>query len=301
MSQLPFVSVLTPTYNRRKFIPAAIKCFKAQSYPQERMEWIILDDGTDKVEDLFKASGLKNVRYIALPEKLKIGRKRNLIHEYAKGEICVAWDDDDYYPPDRVKKAVAKLRSVPNRRVPVVGASELYLYFTDRDQIWAIGPYNPNHCTNGTMAYWTTYAKESRYDDEADKAEERSFMKNWTTPVLQLQPQDTMLVMCHNFNTFDKRKLFGQNNPRFRQVAIKMRQLVKDKSLRDFYLALGEEYRKMPIQPTATEEPPLPALEPLPEEPPALTITELPPQEQQEPPQEKQPQEQQEPPQPPSA
>jgi glycosyltransferase involved in cell wall biosynthesis len=273
---LPFISVLTPTYNRRKFIPAAIKCFKAQSYPQDRMEWIILDDGTDKVEDLFKASGLKNVRYIALDEKLKIGRKRNLIHEYAKGEICVAWDDDDYYPPDRVKKAVAKLRSVPNRRVPVVGASELYLYFTDRDQIWAIGPYNPNHCTNGTMAYWTTYAKESRYDDNADKAEERSFMKDWTTPVLQLQPQDTMLVMCHNFNTFDKRKLFGQNNPRFRQVAIKMRQLVKDKSLRDFYLALGEEYRKMPIQQAApAEEPPLPALE----------VMELPPPEEQ--PQEK--------------
>ena len=260
MSQLPFVSVLTPTYNRRKFIPAAIQCFKAQTYPMDRMEWIILDDGEDKVEDLFAASGLKNVRYIPLDEKLKIGRKRNLIHDYAKGEICVAWDDDDYYPPERVKKAVMKLRSVPNRRIPVVGASELYLYFSDRDQIWAIGPYNQNHCTNGTMAYWATYAKESRYDDNADKAEERSFMKDWTTPVLQLRPEETMLVMCHNFNTFDKRRLFNQENPRFKQMSIKMRQLVKDKSLREFYTSLGEEYRKMPVAAMPEQTPDAPAV-----------------------------------------
>lgn len=261
---LPFVSVLTPTYNRRKFIPAAIQCFKAQSYPQDRMEWVILDDGTDKVGDLFAASGLKNVRYVAVPEgeKVKIGRKRNMINELAKGEICVAWDDDDYYPPDRVKKAVTKLRSVAGKGVPVVGSSQLYLYFTDRDQIWSIGPYNANHCTNGTMAYWTTYARTHKYDDNAEKAEERSFMCDWKTPVLQLNPEDTMLVMCHNFNTFDKRRLFGQNNPRFHEVKIKMRQLVKEKTLRDFYIALGDEYRKAPVGPVEPALSPAPSLSP---------------------------------------
>ena len=249
MSALPFVSVLTPTYNRRKFIPAAIRCFKAQTYPMDRMEWIILDDGTDKVGDLFAASGLTNVRYVAAPEgeKLKIGRKRNMINELATGEICVAWDDDDYYPPDRVKKAVTKLRSAPGQRVPVVGSSQLYLYFSDRDQIWSIGPYNPNHATNGTMAYWTSYARTHKYDDEAEKAEERSFMCDWKTPVLQLNPEETMLVMCHDFNTFDKRRLFNQQNPRFSQVKLKMHQLVKDKELREFYKGLGESYRKKPI------------------------------------------------------
>jgi hypothetical protein len=47
------------------------------------MEWIVMDDGTDKVGDLFdpKKTGLKNVRYVALPEgtKLKIGAKRNAL------------------------------------------------------------------------------------------------------------------------------------------------------------------------------------------------------------------------------
>jgi glycosyltransferase involved in cell wall biosynthesis len=246
---MPFVSVLTPTYNRRLFIPAAIRCFRNQTYPQDRMEWIILDDGTDKVKDLFdaaNAAGVPNIRYYALPdgEKLPIGAKRNRINELATGDICVCWDDDDYYPPERVRKAVTKLRSSPGYKVPVVGSSQLYLYFTDRDEIWSIGPYNPNHCTNGTMAYWRSYFKDHRYDDTAEKAEEAKFMDNWKTPVFQLKPEDTMLVLCHAYNTFDKRKLLQQKNPGLKKVDANMRFLVKDKYLRDFYLGLSRDYKE---------------------------------------------------------
>lgn len=238
------VSVLTPTYNRRKFIQTSIACFKAQEYPQDKMEWIILDDGTDKVKDLFDASGLKNVRYIALPagEKLPIGAKRNRLNELATGEIVVCWDDDDFYPPDRVKKAVNRLRSVPGRRVPVVGCTLLHLYFSDRDEIWSIGPYGQNHCTNGTMAYWRSYFKDNRYDDTAEKAEERKFMRDWQTPVLQLQSEQTMLVICHAHNTFDKRILLAQKNPLLKKTTLKLKNLVRDKKIRDFYIELAKDY-----------------------------------------------------------
>ena len=50
----PFVSVCTPTYNRRHFIPFLIQCYNNQTYPRELMEWIVVDDGTDPVGDLFK-------------------------------------------------------------------------------------------------------------------------------------------------------------------------------------------------------------------------------------------------------
>ena len=242
----PFVSVLTPTYNRRKFIPAAITMFKAQTYPQTRMEWLILDDGTDRVADLFAASGLTNVRYIELPEgtKMPIGGKRNRLNEEAKGDIIVCWDDDDYYPPERVRKAVTKLCSVPKHSIPFIGASQILLYFTDRDEIWTIGPYSKYHCTNGTMAYWRSYFGEHRYDDDAEKAEEKKFMCNYETPVIQMKPEDVMLVICHAHNTFDKRTLFGRNNPFFKKSAFKLSQIVKDKSVRDFYLALKADYEQ---------------------------------------------------------
>jgi len=253
----PFVSVLTPTYNRRKFIPTTIACFKAQEYPADRMEWLILDDGTDKVKDLFdqaSAAGIKNIRYVALPEgeKLPIGAKRNRLNELAKGEIVVCWDDDDYYPPERVKRAVYKLRSVTGKKIPVVGSSQIHLYFSDRDEIWSIGPYAQNHCTNGTMAYWRTYFDENRYDDTAEKAEEKKFLREFTTPVLQLKPEETMLVICHAHNTFDKRILLTQNNKLLKKTDLKMKTLVKDKKVRDFYFELARDYKDEPsVEPPA--------------------------------------------------
>lgn len=289
----PFVSVLTPTYNRRQFIPAAIACFKAQTYPQDRMEWIVLDDGTDKVGDLFAASGLKNVRYVALPdgEKLPIGAKRNRINELAKGDICVCWDDDDYYVPDRVRHAVLRLQG--QKTAPVAGSTELYLFFPDLDEIWKAGPYNPNHATNGTMAYWRSYFKTHRYDETASKAEERLFMDDWKTPVAQIRPENVMVVINHGVNTVDKRRLLHMNNAALHKTSLKIRNLIKDKKLRDFYVGLRD---KIPpyvhveeeaaggagaVAPTlVTEELPAAAspsdLPPVPEHPPSSSDAPLP-------------------------
>ena len=57
----PFVSVCTPTYNRRRFLPFLIKCFEAQTYPRELMEWIIVDDGEDNVGDIFSDKQIKGI------------------------------------------------------------------------------------------------------------------------------------------------------------------------------------------------------------------------------------------------
>ncbi len=263
-SAYPFVSVLTPTYNRRAFIPTAIECFKAQTYPMNRMEWIILDDGTDPVGDLFAASGLTNVRYIRITTgKMTIGAKRNQLTDLATGEICVCWDDDDYYVPDRVKKAVHKLRSFKGGAVPIVGASQSYLYYPSLDQIYSFGPFMKNHCTNGTMAYWTSYAKANRYDDNAEKAEERMFTREWKTPVAQLEPQDVMLVICHNRNTVDKRGVLDRGGPTLRKLSVKIKSIVKSAAIREFYASLVDD---IPLED---------------EELPTITVTELP--QQQEP------------------
>ena len=51
LSKKPLVSICTPTFNRRPFWPYIIKCFENQTYPKDKIEWIIIDDGTDKIED----------------------------------------------------------------------------------------------------------------------------------------------------------------------------------------------------------------------------------------------------------
>jgi glycosyltransferase involved in cell wall biosynthesis len=233
----PFVSVLTPTYNRRRFIPSLIACYKAQTYPKHRMEWIVLDDGTDSVEDLFSSAELRaavpNLRYIRLPDKLTIGAKRNRLNAEARGEICVAMDDDDYYTPDRVAAAVTAFKKQPN--VQLAGASEIYMYYTDIQTIYKLGPYHANHATNGTMAWRASYAATHRYDETVTHAEEKSFLDDYNHPMIQLDPMKVMLVMSHSENTFDKTKMREVESPVMKRTAMKLNQFIKDKALRDFF------------------------------------------------------------------
>jgi cellulose synthase/poly-beta-1,6-N-acetylglucosamine synthase-like glycosyltransferase len=47
----PTVSVITPTYNRRLFLPMLIYLYQQQSYPKNLLELIILDDSFESNED----------------------------------------------------------------------------------------------------------------------------------------------------------------------------------------------------------------------------------------------------------
>lgn len=235
-ANFPFVSVLTPTYNRRRFFPTLIQCYLAQTYPKERMEWIILDDGQQDLTDILSSPAAKkipNLRYIQEPEKQTIGAKRNKLNELAKGEIMVCVDDDDYYPPERVAAVVAAFKKFPN--IELAGATEIYMYYSDIQTIYKMGPYNENHATNGTMAYRASYAKTHKYDEVVTHSEEKSFLEEYKHPVIQLDPFKVMLVMSHSDNTFEKKRLREEPNPFVKKTEMKLKQFIKDKKLRDFY------------------------------------------------------------------
>lgn len=228
------MSVVTPTYNRRRFIPYLLICFKEQDYPQDRMELIILDDGSDKVGDIIAASGLKNVRYLPLAEKLNIGAKRNILNREAKGDIIVCMDDDDYYAPERVSHVVHKLAANP--KYNICGSSEIYMYYSDIQKIYKLGPYRQNHATNGTMAYKRAYLKNHKYDETVTHAEETAFLNNYTEPLIQLDPFKVMLVMSHSENTFDKKKMRENPNPLVQLTGMKIKDFIKKNAvLRNFF------------------------------------------------------------------
>jgi len=231
------VSVITPTYNRRRFIPYLIKCYESQTYKKETMEWIILDDGQDKVKDLFDAAAkrIPNIRYIPLDEKLTIGEKRNRLNDEAQGAIIVAMDDDDYYPPERVSHVVTRFAN--NKDVQLAGSSEVYMYYSDVKEIYKLGPYNQNHATNGTMAWRKSYAATHRYDDTVTHAEEQSFLEGYKHKMIQLDPFKVMLVMSHSENTFDKKKMREDvgKNPFITKTSYKIKDFIKDSEMRAFF------------------------------------------------------------------
>ena len=234
----PMVSVCTPTFNRRPFIPAMLECFRNQTYPKDRMEWIIVDDGTDSIKDLIEAANIPQIRYFREERKMALGEKRNYMHSKIKGTMVVYMDDDDYYPPERVSHAVDTLQA--HREALCAGASEIYVYFKHIHTMYQSGPYGPNHATAGTFAFRVELLKDHRYDDHAALAEEKNFLKNYTVPFVQLDPLKTILVFSHNHNTFDKKKLLENAHPQFfkpsdRKVDEFIR-LPKEASIKQFFM-----------------------------------------------------------------
>jgi glycosyltransferase involved in cell wall biosynthesis len=234
------VSIVTPTYHRRPFIPALIQIYQQQTFPKEKMEWIILDDGRDKVEDLFNIP-IPNLRYIHHPEKMRIGEKRNRLNKEAKGAIIIAMDDDDYYPVHRVQSVVDAFRKNPT--IQLAGSSEMYMYYIDTKKIYSIGPHGANHATNGTMAWRKKYSDTHRYNEFVTKAEEVSFLENYVHPMIQLDPASTILVICHTDNTADKSKLREEhektNHPhKMKETTYHLEDIVTEPHLQQFYHTL---------------------------------------------------------------
>ncbi len=213
-----------------------------QTYPLARMEWVILDDGTDSVEDLIvpymSKIAIQYIRTTNPTEKMSIGAKRNRLHAAARGEILVTMDDDDYYPPERVAHAVTSLRA--HRGARLAGASRNHLYFTDDGSIWATGPYAPNHATFGTMAYTKEYAISHPCDETKAYAEEVEFTRSYSEPLVQLNPKKVMLVLCHTENTFSKNDL-RVPSPVIRKTPLKLRDFVGKAEDRSFYTGLTDK------------------------------------------------------------
>tara|TARA_Y100000385_G_C13076870_1_gene631839 strand:+ start:26 stop:964 length:939 start_codon:yes stop_codon:yes gene_type:complete len=210
-----------------------IQCFNNQDYPKEKLEWIILDDGTDPIEDLVK--DIPNVNYSKYKYKMKLGEKRNLMHKKCKGDIIVYMDDDDYYPPERISHAVKKLQS--DSKVLCAGSSELYIYFKNINELYQFGPYGKNHATAGTFAFKKKMLENSNYNNNAALAEEKEFLNGYTVPFIQLDPLKTILVFSHRHNTYNKEKLLINANEEYVKKSDKTVDLfIKDKNIKEFYM-----------------------------------------------------------------
>ena len=230
----PFVSICTPTFNRRPFIPYIIKCIERQTYSKKRIEWVIIDDGTDKIEDL--VSHLPYVNYSYYPEKMTLGKKRNLAHAKSKGSIIVYMDDDDYYPPERISHAVEILQANP--QALCAGSSMMHIYFKHINKMYRFGPYGPNHATAATFAFRRELLAHTSYEETASLAEEKHFLKNYTIPFVQLDSLKTILVSSHIHNSLDKKTLLEPDklNDFVKVSPVKVSDFIKEPELVQFYV-----------------------------------------------------------------
>lgn len=174
---------------------------------QQPAKWIVVDNSSYPAHDWSPAKDIPLVEYHRVYEPHSIGALRNLCLDYALqsgAEYIVFWDDDDYYPPERIATGVTALKSNPT--ADIAASSRMYVLLTKENIFMEVGPYGPLHGTAATYTIRRRYAESNRFPDRS-RGEELGFTKQWTAPMVQLSPESTILVMGHSRNTVDKSQI----------------------------------------------------------------------------------------------
>jgi len=109
---LPLVSCILPTGYGDKFVSLAIQCFLDQTY-EGPLELVIVDNNEADISigvEIPEGEERFAVTYLRAPRGKSVGFYRNLGTRAATGEICISWDEDDWFHPDRVAAQVKRLQ-----------------------------------------------------------------------------------------------------------------------------------------------------------------------------------------------
>ena len=109
---LPFVSIITPSFNQAKFLPATIESVLGQDYP--RIEYIVVDGGsTDGSLDIIQTYASRLAWWVSEQDRGQTDAI-NKGFAHAKGSILAWLNSDDTYEPRAVGRAVKYLIAHPD-------------------------------------------------------------------------------------------------------------------------------------------------------------------------------------------
>ncbi|HEY3189641.1 MAG TPA: glycosyltransferase [Solirubrobacteraceae bacterium] len=112
MSDLPLVSCIVLTHQFERFVGRAIDSVLAQDWPQERLDIIVIDDGsTDRTPEIVARYG-DRLRYVRKPnEGLMPSVNRGLAE--ARGDFITLVSGDDEVLPNRIRVSLDVLAARP--------------------------------------------------------------------------------------------------------------------------------------------------------------------------------------------
>ena len=207
-SELPKVSIVTITRDRRAFIPLAKYCFLAQAYPEDKLEWVIVDDGKDQIKDL--VSDLPNVKYVLVDEPMTIGAKRNLAVEKASHDILVMMDDDDVYPNNSVLSRVANMLSEPAKKCLFSTTIPCY-EIHEKKSFMNVPPSTlpmAERVSEATLCFTRKFWEERKFPDQ-QIAEGGAFIRGRERMCREMSPQDVIVSLCHKKTTSSRKPPAG--------------------------------------------------------------------------------------------
>ena len=117
----PIVTVLVPTFNRRRYLAGALASVLRQSY--RNLQIIVINDGGEDVSDIVNSFGDERLIFIDRKENRGKAHSLNEALLRAEGKYVAYLDDDDLYYPNHIETL---LDALENNSGCQVAYSDLY-------------------------------------------------------------------------------------------------------------------------------------------------------------------------------
>ena len=201
---LPDVSIVCTTRDRRIFMPILKYSYMIQSYPEDKLELVIVDDGDDPIEDTL--IGVPNVVYVRLTEKKTIGEKRNIGVSKAMYDVVAFMDDDDVYPNNSILERVAMMMKSPLKEcafcttIPCYDISNYCSFMNSPPIILPMSQRVSEATLIFTRKFWETRNFEDIQIGEGD-----AFIRGREHMCRELSPQEVIVSLVHPKNTSSRK------------------------------------------------------------------------------------------------
>jgi len=199
-TDLPNVSIVCITRDRRIFMPIMKYSYMIQSYPEEKLELVIVDDGDDSIEDTL--IGVPNVTYVRLDEKKTIGEKRNIGISKAMYDIVAFMDDDDVYPNNSILERTAMMLKTPSKECAFCSVIPCYdiMKYSSFMNAPPIDIEMSQRVSEATLIFTKSFWEERKFND-IQIAEGDAFIRGREHMCRELSPQEVIVSLVHSMNT----------------------------------------------------------------------------------------------------
>jgi hypothetical protein len=223
MSELPEISILTPVFNRKKFLDLMICNVMNFDYDKKKMIWIISDshgaDGMTKGVPLLSKEELVIVkriiapitlRYSFLNKHMSIGEKRNYLCKQANTKYLINMDSDDIYFPPYLKYSIGLLQ---RNKKECCGSPQMIFMYTDNNyQLSAIQCDAMRQIHEATMCFTKKHFKRMGGYETLGVGEGAKMVDGCKdTYFIKSQVANCMICLCHSENSVPKDKFLDRD------------------------------------------------------------------------------------------
>ena len=221
MNDLPKISIITPTYKRRKIFSMAIRNFENFIYPKNKIEWVIVDDSPedDSIRDMIPRD--KRIKYIHMDmgdEPMTIAMKRNIAVSNSSNPYIIHMDDDDYYPPESILARIKILLKYKDEDIECVGSTLIGTYNILKNES-SMSSDGPISLSEASMGYTKRFWEDRPFDEMCVRGEHKHFTEQRLNKIVDIPYSFIIIAINHRDNFTDNLRSDNSGVLKFSEIS----------------------------------------------------------------------------------